>query len=63
MDFRSVYRHHFLRTAAATLHTTMADPAANVAAVLETARTCADDGVGLVVFPELTLSATPSRTS
>ncbi|MBO4237818.1 MULTISPECIES: NAD(+) synthase [Pseudonocardia] len=56
MDFRSVYRHHFLRTAAATLHTTMADPAANVAAVLETARTCADDGVGLVVFPELTLS-------
>ncbi|MCO5595363.1 hypothetical protein L7F22_049405 [Adiantum nelumboides] len=34
----------------------MADPAANVAAVLETARTCADDGVGLVVFPELTLS-------
>ncbi|GAA4966458.1 NAD(+) synthase [Pseudonocardia tropica] len=56
MDFRSVYRHHFLRTAAATLHTMMADPAANVAAVLETARTCADDGVGLVVFPELTLS-------
>lgn len=56
MDFRSVYRHRFLRTAAATLHTTMADPAANVAAVLETARTCADDGVGLVVFPELTLS-------
>ncbi|WP_224389739.1 NAD(+) synthase [Pseudonocardia sp. ICBG1293] len=56
MDFGSVYRHHFLRTAAATLHTTMADPAANVAAVLETARACDADGVGLVVFPELTLS-------
>ena len=56
MDFRSVYRHHFLRAAAATLHTTIAEPAANAAAVLETARACHDDGVGLVVFPELTLS-------
>ncbi|GAA1402486.1 NAD(+) synthase [Pseudonocardia kongjuensis] len=56
MDFRSVYRQHFLRSAAATLHTTMAQPAANAAAVLETARACHDDGVGLVVYPELTLS-------
>ncbi|SFN13592.1 NAD+ synthase (glutamine-hydrolysing) [Pseudonocardia ammonioxydans] len=56
MDFRSVYRHHFLRTAAATLHTSMAEPAANAAAVLETARACSAEGVGLVVFPELTLS-------
>ncbi|MFP5020049.1 NAD(+) synthase [Pseudonocardia phyllosphaerae] len=56
VDFRSLYRQRFLRTAAATLHTTLADPAANAAAVLETARACHDDGVGLVVFPELTLS-------
>lgn len=56
VDFRSVYRHQFLRAAAATLHTTMARPAANAAAVLETARACHDDGTGLVVFPELTLS-------
>ncbi|MEU6696638.1 NAD(+) synthase [Pseudonocardia sp. NPDC046786] len=56
MDFRSVYRQHFLRSAAATLHTTMAQPAANAAAVLETAHACHDDGVGLVVYPELTLS-------
>ncbi|OLL73848.1 NAD synthetase / Glutamine amidotransferase chain of NAD synthetase [Pseudonocardia sp. Ae168_Ps1] len=56
MDFRSVYRHRFLRAAAATLHTTMAEPAANAAAVLDAARSCHDDGVGLVVFPELTLS-------
>ncbi|MEV1291446.1 NAD(+) synthase [Pseudonocardia sp. NPDC049635] len=56
MDFRSVYRQHFLRAAAATLHTTLAQPAANAAAVLDVARSCHDDGVGLVVFPELTLS-------
>ncbi|MEQ3550826.1 NAD(+) synthase [Pseudonocardia nematodicida] len=56
MDFRSVYRHRFLRAAAATLHTTIADPAANAAAVLEIARACHDEGAGLVVFPELTLS-------
>ncbi|MBC3193668.1 NAD(+) synthase [Pseudonocardia sp. C8] len=56
MDFRSVYRHHFLRAAATTLHTAMARPDANAAAVLDIARECHDDGVGLVVFPELTLS-------
>ncbi|MBP2366094.1 NAD+ synthase (glutamine-hydrolyzing) [Pseudonocardia parietis] len=56
MDFRSVYRHHFLRVAASTLHTTIAEPAANAAAVLEVARGCSAEGVGLVVFPELTLS-------
>ncbi|ANY10126.1 NAD synthetase [Pseudonocardia sp. HH130630-07] len=56
MDFRSVYRQNFVRVAAATLHTTMAEPAANAAAVLEVARGCDADGVGLVVFPELTLS-------
>ncbi|RZT88094.1 NAD+ synthase (glutamine-hydrolysing) [Pseudonocardia sediminis] len=56
MTFRSAYRHHFLRVAAATIRTTMADPAANADAVLTTARECHDDGVGLVVFPELTLS-------
>lgn len=56
MDFRSAYRHGFARVAAATITTTIADPAANAAAVLQTARECDDDGVALVVFPELTLS-------
>jgi NAD+ synthase (glutamine-hydrolysing) len=56
MDFYSAYRHGFVRVAACTLHTTIADPAANADAVLQTARECHDDGVGLAVFPELTLS-------
>ena len=55
-DFRSPYRHGFLRVAAATLRTVIADPAANAAAVLATARECADEGVGLAIFPELTLT-------
>jgi NAD+ synthase (glutamine-hydrolysing) len=56
MDFYSAYHHGFLRVAACTLKTTIADPAANAAAALEAARECADDGVGLAVFPELTLT-------
>lgn len=56
MSFYSAYRHGFVRVAACTLHTTIGDPAANAHAVLETARECHDDGVGLAVFPELTLS-------
>ncbi|MGQ0479917.1 MAG: NAD(+) synthase [Pseudonocardia sp.] len=56
MDFRSVYRQGFVRVAACTVRTTLADPSANAAAVLATARACHGDGVGLAVFPELTLS-------
>ena len=56
VDFRSAYRHGFARVAACTLRTTIADPAANARAVLETARECHDEGVAVAVFPELTLS-------
>ena len=56
MDFRSPYRHGFLRVAACTIRTSIAQPAANAEAVLATARECDEDGVGLAVFPELTLS-------
>ncbi|MCX6462196.1 MAG: NAD(+) synthase [Pseudonocardiales bacterium] len=56
MDFRSAYRHGFARVAACTLRTTIADPAANARAVLESARACHDEGVAVAVFPELTLS-------
>ncbi|MFR9807215.1 NAD(+) synthase [Pseudonocardia sp. RS010] len=55
-DFYSAYRHGFLRTAACTIRTTIADPPANAAAVLETARALDADGVGLAIFPEMTLS-------
>ncbi|MGB5110317.1 MAG: NAD(+) synthase [Mycobacterium sp.] len=56
MDFYSAYRHGFVRVAACTHHTTLADPAANAESVLRLARDCHDDAVGLAVFPELTLS-------
>ncbi|KAA0083422.1 NAD(+) synthase [Mycolicibacterium sp. P9-64] len=56
MDFHSAYRHGFVRVAACTHHTALADPAANAESVLRMARDCHDDGVALAVFPELTLS-------
>jgi NAD+ synthase (glutamine-hydrolysing) len=56
MDFRSLYSHGFLRVAATTQCVSIADPAANARAVLATAGECAKEGVGLVVYPELTLT-------
>lgn len=55
-DFYNAYRHGFVRVAACTHRTTLADPAANAASVLALARQCHDDGAALAVFPELTLS-------
>jgi NAD+ synthase (glutamine-hydrolysing) len=54
--FTSVYHQGFVRVAAATLRTTIVEPAANAASLLTVARQCHDDGVGVAVFPELTLS-------
>ena len=56
MSFYSAYRHGFVRVAACTHHTTLADPAANAESVVALARECDADGVALAVFPELTLS-------
>ena len=56
MDFYSAYRHGYVRVAACTHHTTLADPGANAESVLRLARECHDEGVALAVFPELTLS-------
>ncbi len=56
MDFYSAYRHDYVRVAACTHHTTLADPKANAESVLRLARECHDEGVALAVFPELTLS-------
>jgi NAD+ synthase (glutamine-hydrolysing) len=56
MEFYSAYRQGFVRVAACTHHTTLADPAANAESVLRIARDCHDDSVALAVFPELTLS-------
>jgi NAD+ synthase (glutamine-hydrolysing) len=56
MDFYSVYRHGFVRVAACTHRTVLADPAVNAESVLRIARDCHDEGVAIAVFPELTLS-------
>ena len=56
MDFYSAYGQGFVRVAACTLHTAIGEPATNAESVLEVARECHDEGVGLAVFPELTLS-------
>src|SRR5882672_271911 len=56
MDFYSAYRQGFVRVAACTHHTNLADPVANAESVLRIARACHEDGVALAVFPELTLS-------
>src|SRR5436305_5915933 len=56
MDFYSAYHQGFVRVAACTHHTAIADPAANAESVLRVARDCHDDSVALAVFPELTLS-------
>ncbi len=54
--FRSIYRHGFARVAACTTRCTLADPAANAAAILDVARDCDRRGVALAVFPELGVS-------
>ena len=56
MDFYSAYGQGFARLAACTLHTAIGEPATNAESVLAVARDCHDEGVGLAVFPELTLS-------
>jgi NAD+ synthase (glutamine-hydrolysing) len=56
MDFYNAYSQGFARVAACTQLVEIGDPAANAESVLRQARECHDDGVALVVFPELTLS-------
>jgi NAD+ synthase (glutamine-hydrolysing) len=56
MDFYSAYGQGFVRLAACTIHTAIGEPATNAETVLQIARECHDEGVGLAVFPELTLS-------
>ena len=56
MAFRSIYGHGFLRVAACTVETAIADPARNAEAILAVARRCHADAVGVAVFPELSLS-------
>ena len=56
MDFASAYDQGFVRVAACTIVTALADPRANAAAVLEQARECDAEGVRVAAFPELALT-------
>ncbi len=56
MDFHNAYAQGFARIAACTVPVTVADPAANAAAVVAAARECDADHVALAVFPELCLT-------
>lgn len=56
-EFFNIHRHGFLRVAAATPRLRVADPAFNVANTIALVREAADEGVSLVVFPELGISA------
>ncbi len=54
--FYSLYHHGFARVAAATINCTLADPRANVDAIIHVAQQCHDQGAALAVFPELSIS-------
>ncbi len=56
MTFQSIYSHGFLRVAACTVRSQLADPAANAATILDAARECHARSIGVVVFPELCVS-------
>ncbi|WP_210491498.1 NAD(+) synthase [Patulibacter sp. SYSU D01012] len=56
MDFRSLYSHGFVRVAACTAGTVIADPPANADAVLRQARALHEEGVAVAVFPEMGLT-------
>ena len=56
MEFRSIYEHGFARVAACTGRVAVADPDANAEMVLRQARECAEEGVAVALFPELTLT-------
>jgi NAD+ synthase (glutamine-hydrolysing) len=56
MNFHSPYAQGFARVAACTTRCTLADPAANAAAVLDAARDCDAQAVAVAVFPEMGLA-------
>ena len=57
LPFHSIHRHGLVRVAAATPAVFIANPPANAQAVLELAARAEADGVDLVVYPELCLTA------
>ncbi|WP_028709506.1 NAD(+) synthase [Propionicicella superfundia] len=56
MEFYNLYAHGFARVAACTGPVVLADPVANARTIAAHVQACADDGIALAVFPELSLS-------
>ena len=56
MEFYSVYDQGFARVAAYTVPTTIADPEANAAVIIEQLRVCNVDSVAVAAFPEMALT-------
>src|SRR5699024_4308627 len=54
--FTSIYSHNFVRVAAGTVPVALADPVSNAAQIGAAAQQAHDDGVALLIFPELTLT-------
>ena len=55
-NFRNLWDQGFVRCAAVTTVTTVADPLANARAIIASAKDLHDQGVGLAAFPELGLT-------
>ncbi len=56
MEFFSAYDHGFARVATATVEVAIADPQTNAHRILEQAHLASDDGVSVLVLPELGLT-------
>jgi NAD+ synthase (glutamine-hydrolysing) len=56
VNFDSVYDQGFVRVATCTVPVAIADPHANAAVISSQARACAEEGVTVALFPELSLS-------
>jgi NAD+ synthase (glutamine-hydrolysing) len=56
VNFDSLYDQGFARVASCTVPVVIADPSANAAVIAEQARACAAEGVGVALFPELSIS-------
>ncbi|NLJ53161.1 MAG: NAD(+) synthase [Intrasporangiaceae bacterium] len=56
MNFHSLYDQGFARVASCTVPVALADPQVNAEHILEQVRACHDEGVAVVLFPELSLS-------
>ncbi len=55
--FQNIYRHGFLRAAVAVPHVRVADPVFNTERTLALARQASDESAGVLLFPELGISA------